>query len=604
MADYGSSYADKRQKIVELRIQRVYKEAQKDLQKKAEEYLKKHEKRDIQMRAALKAGKITKENYQNWQMGQVFIGKQWESKVNHATEVMLHSNERALGMIRGEQYNVYSENANYQAFQIERDTRGGISFDIYDEDTVRRLITERPELLPPKMINGKRDRAWNQGIIANSITQGIIQGESIPQIAKRMASDTGYHNMKAMTRYARTAMTAAQNAGRIDTMHRAQGMGLKIKKVWIAAHDSRVRDAHADLDGESVEVDEPFVNSLGEIDYPGDPEADGANVWNCRCSLGYEYPDEEEVEEIKEEQEEDPEVDDEEYEDMDYEEWKEMKEEEAGEDEEEVEEEEDDSFAGELLDADLSPNPRDYSNYEEFVKACTEYGGERTDYLEDVYANSDNRFRSSSRAYDEPFCPAAPIDYTIARLQERYPLIDNDRLIICDLKDAWQFLPDGMNDRRLRWQEGDGGAVFAQVFKNEGQTVIGFDRAYMNGSFRESLKERDRLISEGKTLPNVFPIESPQSISIHEWGHTVHNYYTHALCYGDEDAKGLWEWYQTLSKDDIRNGVSDYATENMGEFCAECFAEMQTKNPRPMAEKYWSYMKPLLEKREKYARGF
>ena len=346
MTDYGSSYADRRQRIVELRMQRVYKEAQKDLQKKAEEYLKKHEKRDIQMRAALKAGKITKEDYQNWQKGQVFIGKQWQSKVDHATEVMLHSNERALSMIRGEQFNVYSENANYQAFQIERDTRGGISFDIYDEDTVRRLITETPELLPPKVINGKRDRAWNQGIIANSITQGIIQGKSIPEIAKRMASDTGYHNMKAMTRYARTAMTAAQNAGRIDTMHRAQNMGLKVKKVWMAAHDNRVRDAHADLDGESVDVDEPFSNSIGEIDYPGDPEADGSNVWNCRCSLGYEYPDEEEVEEIKQEQEEDPEVDDEEYEDMDYEEWKEMKEEEAEEDEEDEYEE----IWGELVD--------------------------------------------------------------------------------------------------------------------------------------------------------------------------------------------------------------------------------------------------------------
>ena len=36
-----------------------------------------------------------------------------------------------------------------------------------------------------------------------------------------------------------------------------------------------------------VDIDEPFQNDFGDIMFPGDPTADGANVYNCRCTLGY-----------------------------------------------------------------------------------------------------------------------------------------------------------------------------------------------------------------------------------------------------------------------------------------------------------------------------
>ena len=34
-----------------------------------------------------------------------------------------------------------------------------------------------------------------------------------------------------------------------------------------------------------VDIDEPFVNSFGKIMFPGDPHADPANVYNCRCAM-------------------------------------------------------------------------------------------------------------------------------------------------------------------------------------------------------------------------------------------------------------------------------------------------------------------------------
>ena len=89
----------------------------------------------------------------------------------------------------------------------------------------------------------------------------------------------------ASIRNARTMTTAAENAGRMDRFEEAKEMGIKMKKTWVATLDDRTRDAHALLDGQTVDVDEPFDSILGPIMYPGDPDADPENVYNCRCTM-------------------------------------------------------------------------------------------------------------------------------------------------------------------------------------------------------------------------------------------------------------------------------------------------------------------------------
>ena len=65
-------------------------------------------------------------------------------------------------------------------------------------------------------------------------------------------------------------------------------------KTWHAAHDSRTRKSHLDVDGEIVPINEPFSNGLM---YPGDKNGRIEEWINCRCShaayiipLGYEAP--------------------------------------------------------------------------------------------------------------------------------------------------------------------------------------------------------------------------------------------------------------------------------------------------------------------------
>lgn len=290
MPDLGTRLTDLRVERIRRELDKIYTEAAKDLQKKANNYLVRHIAKDAQKRAELAAGKITKEQYRRWQSGQVFIGKQWQHKIHQMARSLVDVEREAVKIVHGEQMECFAENTNYFEFRIDKDHGFGMNFGLYDTHTVTRLVRDEPELLRRRYVDGVASEAWNVKTIRNCIMQGILQGESIPDIAKRMARDTASSDMKAMTRYARTAMTGAQNAGRLQAMRESNKLGIVCEKLWIAVGDDRTRDAHIELDGHTAPVDTPFSSTLGPIMFPGDPSAADENVWNCRCALGYQYP--------------------------------------------------------------------------------------------------------------------------------------------------------------------------------------------------------------------------------------------------------------------------------------------------------------------------
>lgn len=291
MADAGTRYTDAAMREMERRFRAIYREAQADIIDKLNAHTKALYAKDAAKRAQVAAGTLSQQDYQDWLNGQVFIGKQWKDKVDSVATSLLYANQQANNIVEGKKRAVFGENATFQAYSLEHGAGMDLSFGIYDSATVTNLIREQPELLPRKQVDANKDKGWNQEKIANCITQGVIQGESIPQIAQRIARDTASSNEKAMVRYARTAMTGAQNAGRMEMLHEAQDMGIVVKKKWLATLDSRTRDSHQYLDGQVQDVDKPFRSLLGNIDYPGDFHANPADIWNCRCTLIYEYPE-------------------------------------------------------------------------------------------------------------------------------------------------------------------------------------------------------------------------------------------------------------------------------------------------------------------------
>ena len=271
-------------KEMEKHLTQIYKTAQNDISKKIDAYFDKYTAADSKKRKQLQAGEITEAEYKAWQKGQLMTGSHWYAMEQQISKEISSVNKTAAAYINGKLPEVYALNYNEIGDQINGVVKG-YSFELVDAHTVKNLATSDKTLLPYKTVDGKKDERWNTKRVNAEVMQGIIQGESIPHLASRLSKSIPEMNRDSAIRNARTTVTSAENKGRMDSYHAAEEMGIVVKKRWVATHDLRTRPEHAELDGVEIDVDEPFVNSYGEIMYPGDPDADPANVYNCRCRL-------------------------------------------------------------------------------------------------------------------------------------------------------------------------------------------------------------------------------------------------------------------------------------------------------------------------------
>lgn len=286
MADKAHILTDKEIEKMERHLSAIYSRAEKELSEKADKYFERFRKRDEKMRELLDAGKIDRKEYDAWRKNQLMTGRHWTEMKRQAAHRLAQADQEAADYINGRLPSVYA--LNYNAVSDGLKTRlKGYSFELVDANTVRNLATQDKTLLPYKYIDGAKAERWHTQRVNAEVLQGILQGESIPKIARRLRDNVGMSARGSAVRNARTAVTSAENKGRMDMLHDAKDKGVRVEKGWLAAHDARVREWHAELDGKFTDIDEPFVNALGEIMYPGDPEADPANTYNCRCSLIY-----------------------------------------------------------------------------------------------------------------------------------------------------------------------------------------------------------------------------------------------------------------------------------------------------------------------------
>ena len=282
MADIAHAKTDQKLEEMEKRLSAIYSRAEKEIKKTADEYFPKFAKQDEAKRKLLEQGKITDDEYTKWRKGKVMYGKRFSEMKEQCAKQLLNVNKTAIAYINGELPEVYA--MNYNALESAVDGVGGYSFTLVDADTVRNLAVTDTSLLPYKEIDPAKDVPWNMKKINAETLQGILQGESMDKIAKRMMNVQEMNKTQAI-RSARTIVTGAENKGRQDSYKRAEEDGIVMKREWIATNDSRTRHWHAELDGVEVDIDEPWVNEFGEIMFPGDPSADPANTYNCRCSM-------------------------------------------------------------------------------------------------------------------------------------------------------------------------------------------------------------------------------------------------------------------------------------------------------------------------------
>lgn len=282
MADEGHEATEALIGEVSERVRREYVAAYEEAEEKLADYLRRFEAKDRIHAEAVRRGEETEADYREWRRGQILVGKRWQELVDTLAEDYRNADRVAASIVNGHMPDAYALNHDYATFQVERGSNLDTSYTLYDRATVERMVRDQPGLLPAVKVDDKKDKAWNRKHIASAITQGVLQGESMDKVACRIRSvaDMGY---RASMRTARTAMTSAQNAGRVDAYRRAEGMGIHVRKQWLATLDRRTRHSHRRLDGEVVGMDENFSNGLR---YPGDPESGrGSEVYNCRCTL-------------------------------------------------------------------------------------------------------------------------------------------------------------------------------------------------------------------------------------------------------------------------------------------------------------------------------
>ena len=133
-------------------------------------------------------------------------------------------------------------------------------------------------------------------IILDIITQGVQEGLGFDEVTSLIMKSPIADRWRVL----RIVRTESMRAANFGAMLGAKSHKVVMEKVWISAHDERVRQfSHKDqfdhlrLDGTHLGMTEPFtqVGSKGlmaQAQQPGDPKAPAAFTINCRCVVGFE----------------------------------------------------------------------------------------------------------------------------------------------------------------------------------------------------------------------------------------------------------------------------------------------------------------------------
>jgi len=79
------------------------------------------------------------------------------------------------------------------------------------------------------------------------------------------------------------------SAGNAGMWAGAAGLGVGMEKVWYSVNDNKTRAWHAEMDGQSVGLEEPFEVEGEMLMYPLDDSmgASAKNIYGCRCIIYY-----------------------------------------------------------------------------------------------------------------------------------------------------------------------------------------------------------------------------------------------------------------------------------------------------------------------------
>jgi len=124
---------------------------------------------------------------------------------------------------------------------------------------------------------GKDSQKW----IRQAIRQGIIQGESVPEVTKRLQEALGMSYNSAM-RIVRTELLRSTGIGNQAAYDQARDNGAEIIETWDATLDSRTRASHGAADGKVKDNITGMYDLFGGVPGPRRTGKAKEDI-NCRC---------------------------------------------------------------------------------------------------------------------------------------------------------------------------------------------------------------------------------------------------------------------------------------------------------------------------------
>jgi len=299
MADYNSDWMSRRQdgelKELEKRISALYSQASREVTEEFAKFTEEFASQEARMLELLAVGKIDDDDFRIWRNNHILQSTRYKALIQSLTNMMVDTDNSAMAIVSGELPFVIAQSYNFvQALGWDAANQAGYSvgtFTVYNANAVQALIRDVPDLLPS--VDNPIDEAWNMSHITREITQGIMQGNTMPQIADRLRRVVGMDENAAM-RNARTSFTYAENLGRDESFENLKSKGIPVKKRWNAVMDNRTRQTHRLLNGTFAD-EETGLFGVGILAHPlkcpADKTGDAEEIYNCRCREGVVFPD-------------------------------------------------------------------------------------------------------------------------------------------------------------------------------------------------------------------------------------------------------------------------------------------------------------------------
>ena len=288
-SDLMSREQDEQLEQLEERLTALYANAANEINSKLTDFLNAYKKQDEKKQAEVEAGTLSPEEYSTWRRTQMLNNTRYTAAVESMTNTLVNTDAAAMAAVNGQMPRVVAQSYDFVSalgsISAEKQGVQKATFQIYNARTIQELEKKNPDLFPKPRVNIDEDKKWNKDRIQREMTQGILQGEPIGKIA-----DCGRNpstNAAPAVRNARTAFTSAENLGRSEAADDLKAQGIPVEEVWSATYDKRTRDSHLLLDGTTRDASGFFGVGIiaTPLRFPGDPDGDPEEVYNCRCRL-------------------------------------------------------------------------------------------------------------------------------------------------------------------------------------------------------------------------------------------------------------------------------------------------------------------------------